>query len=116
MKSPINCPSCNDALRNNFLDQNGIKIARIEKICDTHLNHQFRCYGYDNVDTIFAIDVEIDKESKIRALFQLATKDIYVYKGKKLYMPDSLKLPYFEPDLSDYARLVSKLRTYVLLS
>lgn len=116
MKSPTNCPSCNGALRNNFLDQNGVKISRIEKICDLHLNHRFSCYGYDNTDTIFAIDIEVDKESKIHAFFQLATQHIYVYKGKKLYMPDSLKLPFFVPDLSDYPKLVNKLRTYVLLS
>jgi hypothetical protein len=116
MKSPIKCPSCNDALRNNFLDQNGIKIQRIEKICDKHLTHQFRCYGYDNTDTIYAIDVEIDKENKIHALFQLATQQILVYKGKKLYIPDSLKLPYFVPDLTCYDKLISKLRTYILLS
>lgn len=116
MKSPTNCPSCNNPLRNNFLEQNGIKINRIEKICDKQLNHQFRCYGYDNTDTIYAIDVEVDKENKIHALFQLATEQIFVYRGKKLYMPDSLKLPFFVPDFTDYTKLVSKLRTYILLS
>lgn len=116
MKSPTNCPSCNDILRNNFLDPNGIKVTRIEKICDKHLNHQFRCYQYADADTIFAIDIEIDKENRIHAFFQLSIKSISIYRGNKLVARDALKLPYFEPDLANYSKIVEKLRTYVLLS
>lgn len=116
MKSPTTCPCCNGVLRNNFLDPNGVKVTRIEKICDKQINHQFRSYQYEDSDNIFAIDIEIDKESQIHAFFQLSTKTISIYKGNKLHARDALKLPYFEPDLSNYNKVVDKIRTYVLLS
>lgn len=115
MKSPEKCPSCDGVLRSNFLDQ-GLKISRIEKICDLHLNHKFKSYEYDKTNEIFAIEIEIDKESRVHALFQLTTKQIMIFKGRKLVARDSLKLPYFEPDLENYNKIINKIKTYIMMS
>ena len=116
MKSITQCPFCSGILRNNFLDVNPTKVSRIEKICDKRVDHKFKTYEYDKSDNIFALEIEIDKEGKVHAFFQLAMKQIMIYKGNKLIARDCLKLPYFEPDLTNYNKIVSKLKTYILLS
>lgn len=102
---PANCPSCKRPLLNKFL------FSTIEKEC-IQINHYFKCISRGDIPII--IEIEIDVKSRTRLRWNYPLNIISIYKFTEIHKLDESGIPWFEPDLSDYPRLLRKLRKYVL--
>lgn len=112
MKLPIKCPFCNDIMITTF---SGDFI--IVKICQKRMAHYIEFQAYiktNDVDhmaiRISSIPLQIANWSysdNERPLFWVVTHG--GYSGSA-----SIFLPFFNPDLSDYKKLVAKIKTYLL--
>ncbi len=111
MKMPTHCPCCGDPLVNEF--RSTIVKEYLHKSCRSRLDHKFACTSNDEpYDTMYSMGIEIDTQNLIRVNWMFERKEMFVCRDED----DVHSLPYFEPDLSDYRKLVDKLRTYVMFS
>lgn len=104
MIMPVNCPLCGDPLVNEF-------FVRLKKTCNNKLNHVIIYYSsFSNQDIVGSIKLILN--TKNEAIWTLAnmTFSIKNYNGSLIY------LPWFEPDFSDYPRLLNKIKTYLVFS
>ena len=115
MKMPINCPICGDPLV-DFLSK--ITAVSIHKSCDKQLNHKL------------FIKFTTEDEAEYISLYPSHSFHRIIWYSKNLVAPygergrgilvDSGRkfayIPYFEPDFSDYPKLLAKLKTYLLFS
>lgn len=97
--------------------------------CDKHLNHQIQYMtSTNNGEIIEDLEVAIYMNKHIRAGINrlgntyahwnfkkqhLTITDGFL--GETFYEPNSL-VPWFEPDLSEYDKLIKKLKTYLTFS
>ena len=83
----------------------------LEKICDKKLNHKIIFHAYtNNNDYVNFIRIPLSKNKNISWYFSSHYVEIYA-KG----ILDTI-LPWWEPDLSDFNALVTKINTYILFS
>lgn len=105
MKMPINCPVCGTILLNEYRDLPN-NYVRLIKTCNKTLKHKISWEALDNMhDTIFRITIENSIEWNIRFKYV----SIMTSKG-------NLQIPFFEPNFSNYKRLIEKLKTYMVFS
>ena len=112
MKVPTNCPVCGDPMLNVFPPAEDLD-DRVTKYCTSRLNHKLVILVRDNkVDQL-----SVDLGNGLEAIFLFFMKHIWVQptKSNKSGAGHTV-LPFFEPDLSDYKKLVSKIKTYLLFS
>lgn len=114
MKMPTHCPCCGDPLLNEFRST-AVK-EYLHKRCSSRLDHKFACTSNkEPYDEMFSMGIEIDTLNMIRVNWVFDRQEVFVCKDPN-NMNNVHSLPYFEPDLSDYRKLVDKLRTYVMFS
>lgn len=110
MKRFPNCPFCGDPLLNR---DHGI----IEhQSCKKHPTHQLQVV-IGNDDEVQKISVLVSFEPIIWVTWHFLSEEVRVHNFNKVLskiMGDPL--PWFEPDLTDYHKLVDKLKTYILFS
>lgn len=112
MKAFTHCPVCGDPLINNFQERK-FKTTLI-KYCTSKLNHKFHCDVLmdDYQDTVRSISLWNEPEN-LGILWYPEKKSCEVWNTKS---PANTPLPYFEPDFSDYRKLISKIKIYILFS
>lgn len=114
-----NCPSCQKPLVNDTIVS--VRGERLRQTCTKNLDHKF-ILDLDEKDQICRLSIGIDVGDKIRFTWICSraeffvSKIVFTEKGSRKGFRHTLDLPYFEPDLSDYPRLVQKLRTYLIFS
>ena len=118
MKVPPYCPCCHGVLVNQCsVDPDGRIII---KICEKYTNHRFSCHIITSIygDEVVKASVELDNANLIRAYWWFTSKRLAICKlgltGKKV--ESQLYLPFFEPDWSDYHKLINKLKVYAIFS
>lgn len=110
MKRFSNCPVCGDALLNQ---DHGILTYQS---CKTHTTHQLQMITGSN-DEVQKLSILVGFEPTIWATWHLLSQEIRVHNyNKTISKIIGDPLPWFEPDLSDYNKLVDKIRTYILFS
>lgn len=83
----------------------------LEKKCDKKLNHKIILRAYTANDAyINHIRIPLTKNSDI--YWFLGQERVEIITVGKL----DLILPFWEPDLSNYSKLLEKIRTYILFS
>lgn len=109
MKMPIKCPICGDVLVNEYVDVAGGTM--LTKKCYKRINHKilFRAYNKDH-DNVDLISIPWERTDVINWYF-----------GSKMCVLNPLKddhyyLPFFEPDFSNYNKLIDKIKTYLMFS
>jgi hypothetical protein len=114
MKIPIHCPKCGDIL----LNEEVFKVSNVvvwRKSCTKRLGHKFAAYY--NIDDSELSGICIQIVGNTEAHWDFKNNLLSVNKNAKTLKDrlESTKLiPYFEPDLSNYKKLVSKMKTYIL--
>jgi hypothetical protein len=110
MKTPINCPFCGDILRSDYTNSyEGISI--LQKKCDKKLNHKITFHPFvGNEDYVNYIDIPLVGNSYIQ--WFLGAFQVEIITDGKL----DVALPWFEPDLSNFTKLMNKIKTYLLFS
>ena len=112
MKAPKHCPVCGDAMLNSFPPAEDFD-NRVTKYCTTRLNHKITMI----VEGEEISQMSIDLGNGLEAIFLFLMNKIWVqscsYVKEKR---DFVILPFFEPDLTDYKKLVDKIKTYLVFS
>lgn len=112
MKAPTMCPVCGDAMLNTFPPAEELN-DRMTKSCIFKLNHKVvMIVKDDEVD-----QMSIDLGNGYEAIFLFFMKHIWVQPTRANKTgAGHMVLPFFEPNLSDYKKLVNKIKTYMVFS
>lgn len=112
MKTPTNCLICNDPLLNTDVSDKITQVQRWQKSCSKYLNHSFFCQTYDeDIDYLSYVSFTTNYLEcgcvwhPINKMFYINNKDV-----PSLWRT----IPYFEPDFSDFKKLIDKIKTYVI--
>lgn len=110
----VKCPKCGDPLINEFLPDNGIR-----KHCKKRLDHQFQCIVNPN-NELDGLSITLNMSPLTRVAWQFSFKTCVVNVGTIEEIvkrkDDGYKLPFWEPDLSNWDELVAKVKTYLTFS
>ena len=119
MKVPIKCPVCGDPLLTEFLMRSSTTNELI-KSCTRRLSHhiQFAVHG----ENVFRLSIRITLDLSADWVFDKNNGQglkIEIWKDKKNIKNAAsiaATFPYFEPDFSNYKKLIAKIKTYLLFS
>ena len=113
MQMPIKCPVCHGPLLNNYMYLPDTE--QLYKKCNKNINHDITFYGYwdgaDKDDNVSIMEIRNKGKSIIQWHFTYEEKRITVFTTDK-----RCQLPYFEPDFSNYKKLLNKIKTYIIFS
>jgi hypothetical protein len=118
MKMPINCPICNDIMLSNF---SGVNSSELKKTCKNKIDH-FITYTSDKYDygTVIVITLRLDIGTMVwepELSEDVANETAYNPEAAFRIVPNqgfsSIELEYFEPDFSNFQKLLAKLKTYI---
>jgi hypothetical protein len=117
MKTPAVCPQCHGPLLSTAVKlRNGSEIWK--KTCADKLGHVFTCLtkiGDD--DSLSLVGIMLNREAQLRANWDFERQKLTVHKGKpSINTSGGLEIPWFEPDLDAYDKLVDKIRKYITFS
>lgn len=112
MKPPINCPVCGDAMLNVFPPAEDFSGEKLTKYCINKLNHKITMLVSDDEVT----QVSIDLGNGLEAIFLLLLNKIWIQPTKASKKEGFQVLPGFVPDLSNYKKLVDKIKLYLVFS
>jgi hypothetical protein len=115
MKCPKKCPACGG---NFMFEFSGINDKYLYATCALHTSHKISFMMLVGDDEIIHMCITINMEKQVKVVFHFKTNLIEFGKGpsNKFISNATGSLPWFDPDLSDYAKLVDKLKTYVIMS
>lgn len=115
MKMPIRCPICNGVMLTEHYTLLNEK-ENYRKSC-TQINHDIYYISLPDRDEVEHFGIYVSKQVSVYWFPNLSTSQIVmVTKGKDKKADKSLYLPYFEPDFSNYKKLVEKIKTYLVFS
>lgn len=64
-------------------------------------------------DEIYSITILLSHNPKVEVTWHILSEELIVKKDTEIL---GMRLPYFEPDFSNYPKLLDKLRTYMVFS
>lgn len=112
MKAPINCPVCGDPMLNSFPPAEDLS-NKVTKSCTLRLNHKITIIAEGEEVSQMSIDLG----NGLEAIFLFLLNKIWVQPTQaNKNKIDYTILPLFEPDLSNYKKLVEKVKTYLVFS
>lgn len=109
MKMPVHCPVCGDILINDYLDLPNGK-SRLTKKCLKRLNHSISFRALNDHENVAWISIPWGRTDVIIWYFYSKTCLLNTIDCKDYY------IPFFEPDFSDYNKLIEKIKTYLTFS
>ncbi len=111
MKVPVNCPICGDPLLNYF-GSDPYGAAFIQKSCDKRLSHKLFIVVVE--EQVHSINVPLPYKLGWQATWLLKSQELWIVHPEDNGSP--VILPYFEPDLTDFPKLLQKIQTYMVFS
>jgi hypothetical protein len=125
---PERCPCCNGTLLNEFVYGKSRRES-LKKSCQKKIDHTFIVVSEDESaildnpeinfhDTVRTIGITIGRKKQLKVSWLLFSKRLLVHRGdlKNLSDEQIYDIPYIEPDFTNYSKLVSKLKTYIIFS
>lgn len=104
------CPVCKDPLLNTIFSDDNL----IYKACKQRLYHSLFFIYDSKKEVIKTIGINFGKNNACCAYFNLLDKILFISDASDF--KEDLYIPFFEPDFSDYKKIISKLKTYILFS
>lgn len=118
MNIPTHCPKCKGPLTNDFYEDR--KGNYFIKRCRTRPDHQFQCIFDENAPDLKSATVSISMNPLIRVAWRFDECTLSVARGSLEEIirnnGQEEQLPFFEPDFSNYKKLINKLKLYVTFS
>lgn len=110
MKMPTHCHFCGDILVTSYDKDDTILI----KVCKKRVNHEISYFADVPTDEVYKVRIKIPGKPIKYATWVFTKKELFIMAitGKS----NLAHLPYFEPELTDYNKLVAKVKTYILFS
>ena len=112
MKAPTHCPVCGDPLLNIFPPAEDYS-DQVTKSCDRKITHSltFICNGNE----VASLSVCLDRSDHLQAKWLFHSKELLVVSTINKVKHTTV-LPFFEPNLSNYKKLIEKVGTYLVFS
>jgi hypothetical protein len=110
MKTPSRCPFCSGPLRHDYVPA-APKVEYLNLVCDKKVGHSIiirPCYS--NNEYVDWISIPMDPHRQILWHMGIASLVLNTDRGQNFY------LPFFEPNLTNYRKLIDKIKTYILFS
>lgn len=107
MKLSTHCPFCNDVMITEFTG-----TYKVSKFCAHRPTHYIKFIALET-DDVFEIIIRISVNPMSYAKWVFTSKSLRV---EMTSISTPLYLPWFEPDLSNYNKLLQKLKTYMVFS
>ncbi|MGI0059743.1 MAG: hypothetical protein ACREBJ_08230 [Nitrosotalea sp.] len=84
------------------------------KVCKRRVTHEISYFADVPTYEVYKATIRLNGEPIRYVTWIFTKKELFVMarSGK----PNIMHLPYFEPDLTDYNKLVDKIKTYVVFS
>jgi hypothetical protein len=117
MQTPTICPKCHELLVSTIIKlRDGAEVWR--KTCSKKIGHEFICITKKgNDDEVSAIGVTLNNDKRTKASWLLENQHLVIYQGESFSMSTNLLyIPWFEPNIEEYDKLVNKVKTYVTFS
>jgi hypothetical protein len=111
MKTPIDCPFCGDPLLNDFREAAG-GIIYLTKTCNKRIDHTIKIRAC-RLDNDYVDWICIPYSDNTNVLWYMGTGSLILNNTSS---GSDYRLPFFEPDLSNYKKLVQKIKIYLLFS
>lgn len=110
MIMPTHCPFCGDVLLTSYDHDDTILI----KVCKRRINHEISYFADVPTDEVYKVQIRVGGTPIRYVTWVFTKKELFVMDitGKS----NLTHLPYFEPDLTSYSKLVDKIKTYILFS
>lgn len=108
---PTNCPFCNRSLLNSYYENDKI----LKKVCNKRVDHNITFssnYWRTSHDRISYISTDMN-DLGLRAVWY---PDKKLFNFDKMVVGGDICMAYFVPDLTNYSRLIKKLKTYLTFS
>jgi hypothetical protein len=109
MITPIHCPFCGDVLLTTYKGD-----SVLLKTCDRRIGHEISYFANVPTDTVYKVKIRIDGTPVKYVTWVFTKKELFLI--ARTGQSNITYLPYFEPDLTNYNKLVDKIRTYILFS
>jgi hypothetical protein len=110
MNLPIKCPVCSDPLLTSYDDDDTILI----KVCKKRISHEISYFADVPTDTVYKVTIRIGGVPVKYVTWVFTKKELFLM--ARTGRSNITYLPYFEPDLTNYNKLVDKVKTYLLFS
>lgn len=108
MKLPSKCPACGDIMLTDFLGK-----SMVTKKCTKRLDHWIKMTSYS--DEVSNIQIKVSFNPPLWATWDFFMNMIHI-NPVEIPKAAGLIIPIFEPDLTNYRKLIDKLKTYIVFS
>lgn len=115
IKVPDKCPACGGNFLLDFIGPDGRETVTQE--CRLKPDHRIAFHSDNGVVKRLVITINVEKMLKLHFYPHLET--IIISRGPikpGTISEEDTSIPYFEPDFSDYKKLINKLKTYVWMT
>lgn len=119
MKTFSHCPKCKNPMQNESFA--GPRYERWRISCEKHLDHDILCLtsdGHDDLLSLLCIAFRItsNKEGKLYANWDFDKEELKITRCYRVSDINEIYVPYFEPNLIRYDKLIKKMRTLLTFS
>lgn len=114
MLMPKTCPICDEPVMNKFKETYDKNRFALEKTCDKKLDHIFFCASQKaDENEVFTVSISIRNKDEFSVAWYPTKKEVWVSNNRGT---GRTSLPYFEPDFSNFKKLITKIKTYLVFS
>lgn len=109
MKPYKDCPKCHRPLLNEYTYHRN-SVVECKKTC-INTDHYLSFVENNDIIKYFALTLEFKRQISIN--WDFIYQHTFVYDASRA---SQLQIPFFEPDLKDYNKLIKKCKTYLTFS
>lgn len=119
MKTPTICPKCHEPLVNTALKLRSGTIVW-KKACKDKLDHEFLCIVKDEDNVVILTGMVLNRNTSLKVCWDFINNKIVIHKGETIRFPfrgkGILEIPWFEPNMDEYDKLINKVRKLITFS
>ena len=101
---------------NNFGIEDRVKYMgqNPTKHCSLKIDHKISFILSKDSETVKSLSLSLDINRKTQVSWMFDTKEIWIIDVSPDTEKGIVTIPWFDPDFSDYKKLINKIKTYVL--
>ena len=112
MNIPIHCPKCKNILITIYKPYS-LKREYLSKRCDKFIDHYVSFVTGTNHSKVEYFCIRFKYNPPITAMWNFVNNEITVHGGEQ---PGYVLIPYFEPDIENYDKLINKIKMCLIFN
>src|SRR5574338_714815 len=114
MKMPTHCTFCNDVMVIEYFPNHEEIYS---KKCARRVNHNVQFFAETKDDEVYKMSTSFFiKATRFNTTWVFTHKELFVISSDPFGSPKVINLPFFDPILNNYHRLIDKIKTYLVFS